>query len=122
MQTNDKQAVTPKQVAEWMLAQLEEADELPQRKTALQIQATFGEEFVCLDRYGELGIARKVLYQFRKLTVDTVVWVTEPDNWTTGFWRKRGTSDGAGRRAALLLAPGLELETALPLDGGDGRL
>jgi hypothetical protein len=101
MQPNDKPMTTPKQVAEWMVAQLEEEDELPQKRAALHIQEQFGEEFVCLDAYGDLGIARKVLYQFRKLTANTVVWVTEPDNWTTGFWRKRDHGDQAGRKQSF---------------------
>ncbi len=98
MQTDDKQAITPKQVAEWMIAQLEEAEELPQKSTVLQIQELFGDDFVCLDPYGDLGIARKVLYQFRKLTAGTVVWVVAPDDWTTGYWRKRDIGDLAGRK------------------------
>ncbi|MCW3055541.1 MAG: hypothetical protein JWN14_4711 [Chthonomonadales bacterium] len=98
MQPDDKPIMTPKQVAEWMITQLEEADELPQKGAALQIQEQFGDDFVCLDAYGDLGIARRVLYQFRKLTIDDVVWVTEPDNWTTGFWRKRGSGDRPGRK------------------------
>jgi hypothetical protein len=98
MQPDDKQTMTPKQVAEWMVAQLEEEDELPQQATALQIQERFGDDFVCLDAYGELGIARKVLYQFRKLTDDTVVWVAVQGNWTSGFWRKRDPGDREGRR------------------------
>ena len=98
MQTNDKPPITPKQIAEWMLAQLEEEGELPQKSTALLIQELFGEEFVCLDAYGDLGIARRVLYQFRKLTADTAVWVVAPDDWTTGYWRKRVAMDRAGRK------------------------
>ena len=98
MQPDDKQTTTPKQVAEWMMAQLEEDDELPQQAAAFQIQERFGDDFVCLDAYGELGIARRVLYQFRKLTGDTVVWVAVQGEWTSGFWRKRGPRDGEGRR------------------------
>ena len=97
MQINEERT-TPKQVAEWMVGQLDEEDELPQKSTVLQIQKLFGDDFVCLDPYGDLGIARKVLYQFRKLTLDTVVWVVAPDDWTTGYWRKRDSRDGAGRK------------------------
>jgi hypothetical protein len=51
MQTdaNDIKQTTPKLVAEWMVAQLEAKDELPQQATAQQIQERFGSEFVCLD-------------------------------------------------------------------------
>ena len=80
-----------------MVAQLEEDDELPQQATALRIQEQFGDAFVCLDADGELGIDRKVLYQFRKLTDETVVWVAVQGNWLQGFWRKREPTDGEGR-------------------------
>lgn len=101
MPPDDEPAITPKQVAEWMVEQLEEADELPQKATALRIQQGFGENFVCLDAEGELGIARKVLYQFRKLTGDAVVWVAVQGDWTAGFWRRRCERDGAGRKQYL---------------------
>ncbi len=95
---SENEATTPKQVAEWMAAQLEEAGELPQQVAAYEIQALFGDEFVCRDVNGDLGIARKVLYQFRKLTEGSVVWVAVQRNWLAGYWRKRETYDRDGRR------------------------
>ena len=89
---------TPKEVAEWMIAQLEEFEELLQQDAAGNIQKTFGSEFVYRDDYGDLAIDRRVLYQFRKLTGDKVVWVARQDNWLEGFWRNREPSDKPGRR------------------------
>jgi hypothetical protein len=97
MQSNIE-PTTPRQVAEWMVAQLEAADELPQQAAAFGIQDRFGAEFVCRDAFGDLGIARKVLYQFRKLTSNTVVWVAVQGNWLEGYWRKRERTDVDGRR------------------------
>ena len=97
MQTNTE-LTTPRHVAEWMVGQLEEEHELRQQVAAYEIQALFGDEFVCWDANGDLGIARKVLYQFRKLTGDTVVWVAVQGNWLAGYWRKRERTDRDGRR------------------------
>ena len=97
MQSNPE-PTTPKQVAEWMAEQLEDTAELLQQAAAYEIQDRFGAEFVCLDAFGDLGIARKVLYQFRKITGDTVVWVAVQGNWLEGYWRKRHITDGDGRR------------------------
>ena len=89
--------VTPRQVAEWMAARIDADDELPQQAAAYEIREKFGEAFVCLDAAGELGIARRVLYQFRKLTSGSVVWVAVQGNWLAGYWRKREMSDADGR-------------------------
>ena len=81
-----------------MVKLLEIEDELFQQKTAERIQELFGEEFVTLDVSGVLGISKKVLYQFKKLTSDTVVWVAVQGDWSAGFWRKRQIQDNTGRR------------------------
>ncbi|MSU76515.1 MAG: hypothetical protein EXS16_00310 [Gemmataceae bacterium] len=90
---------TPKEVAEWMIAQIEVSDELYQQTAAKKIGKSFGSEFVYRDEAGNLAIARRVLDQFRKLTSDSVVWVTHhgggfcPD----AYWRKREEHDAPGR-------------------------
>ncbi len=96
--SNAAERTTPRQVAEWMADQLEEAYELPQQVAAYEIQALFGDEFVCRDVNGDLGIARKVLYQFRKMIADTVVWVAVQGDWLAGYWRLRDITDRDGRR------------------------
>ena len=95
---SNTQPATPKLVAEWMAAQLKEDGELPQQAAAHEIKALFGDDFVCWDINGDLGIARRVLYQFRKLTGDLVVWVAVQGDWLAGYWRRREGADRDGRR------------------------
>ena len=98
IQKQSEEVTTPKQVADWMIAQFEVEDELFQQKTAERIQELSGEAFVTLDANGVLGISSKVLYQFKKLTGDTVVWVAVQGDWSAGYWRKRHIQDKEGRR------------------------
>ncbi len=98
IQNQSEEPINPKQVAEWMIKQLEVEEELYQQPTANKILELFGEEFVALDANDVLGIGRKVLYQFKKMTGDTVVWVAVQGDWTAGFWRKRDDQDNEGRR------------------------
>ncbi len=95
------QSVTPREVAEWMAAELAEHEILRQQPTAYEIKEKFGEEFVCPDADGDLGIARKVLYQFRKLNDGSVVWVAVPGDKLGGYWRPRESQDGYGRKQTL---------------------
>lgn len=90
---------TPKQVAQWMLAQLEECDSLLQVDAVAGIEEMFGPEFVHLSNIGETSIDRRVLNHFRKLTGEDVVWVTQHggDYWPGAYWRKRGPGDTPGR-------------------------
>jgi len=84
---------TPREVAEWMCNQLEEHGALVQADAVYQINSNFGSEFVYQHERGGLGIDKRVLREFRKLTEDTVVW----DRWDK-LWRKRVASDPAGKR------------------------
>jgi hypothetical protein len=90
---------TSKEVAYWMLAQLEANDELLQVEAVAEIQRRFGPEFVYVGSYGEMSIAARVLYQFRELSGDSIVWVTEHGGvFSPGaHWRKRGAGDSPGR-------------------------
>ena len=90
---------TPKEVAHWMLAQLDEHDELLQVEAVAEIQRLFGPEFIYVGTNGEMAIDRRVLYQFRKLSEGTVVWVTEHGGayWPGAHWRKRGPGDSPSR-------------------------
>jgi Family of unknown function (DUF6953) len=90
---------TPKDVAAWMLAQLDENDELLQVDAVAEIQRLFGHEFVYIGDNGEMAIDRRVLYQFRKLSGNGVVWVTEHHGvyWSGAHWRKRCPGDSPGR-------------------------
>ena len=90
---------TPKEVAQWMVAQLEEGDRLLQIEAVIAIEKLFGSEFVYLSDIGEKSINRRVLNQFRKLTEDEVVWVTQQGGgyWSGAHWRKREPGDSSGR-------------------------
>lgn len=91
---------TPLDVAKWMVEQLDESadGQLLQQRAAYVIQELFGPEFVCRDQFGELGISRRVLYRFKQLTEDSVVWVAVQGDLLAGYWRKREPFDEHGRR------------------------
>ncbi|MCK6683894.1 MAG: hypothetical protein L6R30_15950 [Thermoanaerobaculia bacterium] len=88
-----------KAVARWMKEQLDTADELLQTVAARKIQRQFGRDFVYRDPEGHLAIASAVLYHFRKITNETVVFVTRHGGgyWSGAHWRKRGPGDSRGR-------------------------
>jgi hypothetical protein len=92
---------TPKQAAEWMLARIEEEGELRQQDAVVTIKKQFGAEFVYTDADGNPAIDRRVLYQFRKITKESVLWVARQDNYLEGFWRKRDRSDAPGRKQSF---------------------
>ena len=54
--------VVPKEVAEWMVTQIQRDGFLEQPAAALTIQILFGDDFVYRDAHGYLAISRKVLY------------------------------------------------------------
>jgi hypothetical protein len=91
--------LTPKEVAQWMVVQLEESDCLLQVEAVAGIEKVFGPEFVYVNDIGEKSIDRRVLYQFRKFTGDDVVWVNQQGEgyWSGAHWRKRGPGDSPGR-------------------------
>lgn len=86
-----------------MLAQIEANEELYQYRAVAQIKKRFGEEFIYPGDFGEPSIDKRVLYQFRKLTGDTVVWVTHHGGAFSKecHWRKRGLHDSPGRTQYL---------------------
>lgn len=84
---------TPKEIAEWMVAQIEDVHELRLKDA---VRKLIGSEFLYCDD-GHAAIDRRILYQFRKLTEDSVVWVSQKDKWYEGFWRKRKVGDAPGR-------------------------
>ena len=88
---------TPKEVAEWMVEQLEAHGELQQADAVAGIEERFGSEFVYVADCGLPSIDRRVLYQFNKLTGDDVVWQTYHRNWYEGYWRYREPGDSQGR-------------------------
>jgi hypothetical protein len=90
---------TPKEIADWMVLQLDSRDELYQQSATKAIKRRFGAEFVYRDPEGNCAIDPRVLRRFRTLTGDKVVWVTRHGG---GFcqeahWRKRQAGDSPGR-------------------------
>ena len=90
---------TPKEVAQWMVARVAEGASLLQVEAVATIEKLFGTEFVYFSDIGEKSIDRRILYQFRKLTEDEVVWVTRHGGgfWSGAHWRKRDPGDSSGR-------------------------
>jgi hypothetical protein len=82
-----------------MLAELEESHSLLQVEVVAEIEKRFGPDYVYIGDYGEKSIDRRILYQFRKLTADDVVWVTRHGGvyWSEAHWRKREAGDDSGR-------------------------
>lgn len=60
--------MTPVDVAQYMLDQLNQTDYLYQEEIVYDIAQKFGDEFVVERDSGNLGIALAVLRQFNKLT------------------------------------------------------
>jgi hypothetical protein len=90
---------TPKEIAEWMVEQINVNEQLLQVDAVAAIKDLFGKAFVYRSEIGELSIDRRILYQFRKLTKDDVVWATHHGGgfYPDAHWRKRERSDSPGR-------------------------
>jgi hypothetical protein len=94
-----RSAATPTKIAEWMLAKVNRYGKLMQVRAAAAIKEKFGPEFVYLSDIGELSIDRRILYQFRKLSGDEIVWVTQQGGGFSpkAHWRRRESGDAPGR-------------------------
>jgi hypothetical protein len=86
-----------------MVAQLEDGDSLLQVDAVAAIEKLFGPDYVYVSDTGKKSIAKRVLYQFRKLTADDVVWVTRVGGgyWSWAHWRKRGTGTPRAERSTI---------------------
>lgn len=85
-------ALAAREVAEWMLKQLDEQVYLYQESVVYDIYAKFGEEFIYYNENGNLAIDRAVLKEFKKLSGDEVVWCRGDR-----YWRRRELGDEPGR-------------------------
>jgi biotin-(acetyl-CoA carboxylase) ligase len=72
---------TAAQVAEWMLQELNRERQLFQEDAAKEIVEKFGNQFVYINDNVNLAIERAVLFAFRKLSEETVVWDREDHYW-----------------------------------------
>jgi hypothetical protein len=97
--SKERTPATPKEIAEWMVARINRYGKLLQVKAVIAIQDKFGAEFVYVSDIGELSIDRRILYQFRKLSGDKIVWFTHHGGgfWPKAHWRKREPGDAPGR-------------------------
>lgn len=82
-------------VAVFMLEQLNEQNYLYQEVIVWDIRSKFGERFVYENQNGNLAISRDVLKEFRNLTKESVVWERG-----SRLWRKRESYDPIGKRQA----------------------
>ena len=105
--TANSSSVTPKEVAEWMLAQIDDHCRLLQVEAVAAIEKMFGADFVYLSEINEMSIDRRVLRQFSNLTGDDVVYVTrrgiifsEDDHW-----RLREIADASSDRRRTAAIP-----------------
>lgn len=83
---------TPREVAQWMVEELEKHRALYQDVAVYEIEKRFGEGFTYINQNGNLAIDRKVLKEFRALTNDSVVWQRGEK-----AWRFRQAYDSPGR-------------------------
>jgi hypothetical protein len=90
--TEGKRRGSVKDVAEWMLAELEKTRTLYQSQAARSILQRFGGGFIYRNRHNNYALDVEVLEHFRTLTEKTVVWVRRGR-----FWRWREEGDPPGR-------------------------
>lgn len=81
-------SATAAEVAEWMLADLEQNDGLYQDAAVGEIIERFGEEHAWYNDNGNPAIHKKVLAAFLVLTGESVVWVK-----SYRMWRHREDGD-----------------------------
>lgn len=86
-------AITPDEVAQWMLDELEQVKYLYQDSVVYGISSRFGEDFIYHNDNGNPAVGQKVLASFRKLTGDSVVW-----DRRERMWRFREPYDEPGRQ------------------------
>ncbi len=85
----------PNQIAEWMASKVRTTRELHQEDVVYEIEWTFGDEFVYLNKNGNLAISKEVLKEFKKLTDGTVVWEK-----SDRLWRPRLPHEDPSKRQA----------------------
>ena len=84
---------TAKDIAAWMLSELNEQDLLYQEVAAYEILDRFGEHFTYYNENGNLAIDKTVLAAFRDITGDDVVW-----SRSERCWQRREEGDLPGRQ------------------------
>ena len=87
--------MTTKDVAEWMLEQVESRGFLHQQEATQQIARLFGEQFTCINQYGNRVIKRSVRIEFGKLAAGSVVWQPLLLRWRRKDGVNRATEHGS---------------------------
>ena len=87
--------MTPREVAEFMLASQGDKKWLYQDAVVMKIRADCGVEHTYTNDNGNWAISKKVLAEFRKLTAATHIW-ERGDR----AWRLRNERDTLGKRQA----------------------
>lgn len=87
--------MTPREVAEFMLASQGDRKRLDQEVVVRKIRRECGEEHTYKNANGNWAISREVLSEFRKLTADTHIWERGARTW-----RLRTERDPPGKRQA----------------------
>jgi hypothetical protein len=82
-------------VAQWMIRQLNTESYLTQERACFEIRKRFGEQFTSLNAAGGNAVAKNVLREFRKLADLDVVWSRRERTW-----RKGSGLDEPGRQRA----------------------
>ena len=93
MKAKKSEPTTPREVAEWMVKELERIQFLYQEQAVYDIESKFGDVFVYINENGNPAIDKRVLREFRKLTGDKVIWESGER-----MWRKRESYDSPGRK------------------------
>lgn len=86
-------SITTKDVAVWMLNQVNLKKELYQRDAVWNIKKYFGDRFIYLNENRHPAISREVLKEFLSISLKTVVW-----NKRERYWRPRQPSDHISHR------------------------
>ena len=87
--------MTPKEIAQWMVDELQRERVLHQEHVVHVIATEFGKEFVYINENGNPALDRRVLREFRRITEGTVMWVGGDY-----LWRFRREYDPPGKRQA----------------------
>lgn len=84
--------MTPREAAEWMLAQFEAKRFLYQEEAATHLLHLHDEQLAYYDQRGNVCVGKEVLAIFNKLTPDAVY------ERAAKFWRDRLPTDQPGRQ------------------------
>ena len=86
-------SITTKDVAAWMLNQVNSKKKLYQSDAVWNIKKYFGDRFIYLNENHNSAISREVLKEFLSISLKTVVW-----NKRERYWRPRQPSDHVSHR------------------------